>query len=603
MRRPPTPLSSLSPALGVLALASAFVLGLAVAGAAAAQPAAAAPAAGEEGAPPLFVERLDVNVVNVEVFVTDRQGRRVTGLEKEDFEILQDGKPVEITNFFFVAQPNRVDAELARGADAGEERTMTPPSELPEEQQLNLVVYVDHFNLNPQNRKRALEELEGFLEDRMFQGDRVMLMGYDGQVSVAQTFTRDWQQVRDGLRALGRVKAMRPQNDSERRQVLANIRFGKQHDDPYMAYAFLRTYVQQQKVELRRSTAALESTVRAMAGLPGRKALFYVSDGLPQRPGEELYQYLVDVFNDGFESSGALQAPTEAEEATIEAIGEDEGKLFNRVTRAANANQVTFYTVDARGGTGERLFGADSDSTTIAGGGRVALEAIRTINMQEPLIEMAEATGGASILNTFELADAFHRTGVDFDNFYSLGFRSPARGDGEFHDVEVRVKRPGLRARHRRGFVDKPQEERVADRTLSSLVFKMESNPLGIEVDFGRPERQGRRAYEVPVLVRIPFRDVTLLPNGEMQEGRLRIYLVVEDEKGGVSELHQFPYPVQVPNAQIAEARGKDIGFGRVLRLAPGTPRVAVGVWDELSGTESFVHKQVRVTERPGGAR
>jgi VWFA-related protein len=593
MRRHPLPLSRrLLPALAALLLA----------GAAGAQEPGVPQPTEPGGQPPLFVERLDVNVVNVEVFVTDGQGRRVTGLEKEDFEILQDGKPIEISNFFFVSQPNRVDVELGRAAAAGDP-VMTPPSELPEEQQLNLLVYVDHFNLHPQNRKRALEELRGFLEDRMFQGDRVMLMGYDGQLDVTQPFTRDWNQVREGLHALGRVKAMRPQDDAERRRVLSSMQLAEAEGDPVLAEEFVRSYIQQQISELRRSAAALEGTVRAMAGLPGRKALLYVSDGLPQRPGEELYQYLADIFAGQVDTTGGLlTAESTHSDAAQASITEDQSRLFDRITRAANANQVTFYTVDARGGAGERLFGADSDSVSIAGGGRVALEAMRTINMQEPLIEMAAATGGASILNTFELADAFYRTGVDFDNFYSLGFRSPAQGDGGFHDIQVRVKRPGMKVRHRQGFIDKPQEERVADRTLSSLIFKMESNPLGIDVDFGRPERQGRRAYEVPVLVRIPFRDITLLPNGRMQEGRLRIYLVVEDEKGGVSELHEFPYPVQVPADQIAEVRGKDIGFGRVLRLAPGTPRVAVGVWDELSGTESFVHKQVRVSERPGGS-
>jgi len=591
MRRPSSPPRFL---LATLPLA----LGIAVAGVASAAPPQAAPQpAGESAAAPLFVERLDVNVVNVEVFVTDDRGRRVTGLQKDDFEILQDGKPVEISNFFFVSQPDRLDFEMGRGSG----KAMTPPSPLPAEQQLNLVVYVDHFNLHPQNRKRALDELDAFLEDRMFQGDRVMLMGYDGQLDMVQPFTRDWEQVHKGLRTLSKVKALRPHDDAERRRVLSGMQLAQAENDPLMAQEFVRSYVQQQRIELRRSTAALEKTVRAMAGLPGRKALIYVSDGLPQRPGEELYQYMVDIFSDQVVASGLLQSPADFDDASIESLGEDESKLFDRITRAANANQVTFYTVDARGGSGERMFGADSDSSTIPGGGRIALEALRTINMQEPLIEMAEATGGTSILNTWEMEDAFFRTGADFDNFYSLGYRSPAAGDDEYHRIDVRVKRPGMKVRHRQGFVDKPQQERVADRTLSSLVFRMESNPLGVAIDFGEPEKKSRRAYEMPVLVRIPIRDVTLLPNGDVQEGRLRIYVVVEDAKGGVSELYQFPFPVQVPTDQMATARDKDVGFGRVLRLSPGTPRVAVGVWDELSGSESFVHKEVRLSDRPGG--
>jgi hypothetical protein len=130
--------------------------------------------------PPVFVERIDVEVINVEVFVTDGQGRPVTGLTREDFEILHDGKPVPISNFFTVSRRDRVAHELEGGAPpAAGSGSMTAPADLPEDQQLNLLVYVDHFNLRPQNRTRVLGTLGGFLEDRMFQGDRVMIVGYD----------------------------------------------------------------------------------------------------------------------------------------------------------------------------------------------------------------------------------------------------------------------------------------------------------------------------------------------------------------------------------------------------------------------------------------
>jgi VWFA-related protein len=592
--RPSTPRHqpSLLPRTGLaLAVVVLAVVSVVVAPGAGAQEAATRAQVPGDG-PPMFIDTVDVNVVNVEVFVTDRQGRRITGLTKDDFEILQDGEPVEISNFFAIARPNRIDQ--LRDAEGRRTTTIAPGSDLPAEQQLNLVVYVDHFNLHPQSRKRALEELEGFLEDRMFQGDRVMLVGYDGQLDVVQSFTRDWGLVRDGLRQMGKGKALRVQDDVERRLALRGIRLGFEEDEPEMAFNYVRSYIQEQRLELRRSTEALGKTVRAMAGLPGRRALLYVSDGLPRRPGEDLLEYMRDLFGSQPVATGSN--PSAFVDTSIEALNQDEGHLFDEITRHANAQQVTFYTVDARGGTGDSSIGADVDSILLDGAGRNALDALRTTQMQETLIEMAEATGGASILNTFELEDAFYRAGVDFDNFYSLGFQTPSSGDDSYHDVEVRVKdRPGLRVRHRSGFVDKPQSERIADRTLSSLMFEMEANPLGVEVDFGEPERVGRGEFNMPMLVRIPFRGVTLLPNGDVEEGRLRIYLAVKDEKGGVSEMHEYTYPLRIPADQVEAARGKEIGYSATLKIAPGTPRVAIGVWDELSGVESFIHKQVRV--------
>jgi len=582
-----------SPSILHAVLAAAVVLALVVVapgGAGAQQAATQAAVPGD--APPLFIDVVDVNVVNVEVFVTDRQGRRITGLGKDDFEILQDGVPVEISNFFAVARPNRIDQ--LRDTEGRRSTSIAPGSDLPAEQQLNLVVYVDHFNLHPQTRKRALDELEGFIEDRMFQGDRVMLVGYDGQLKIEQSFTRDWDQVRDGLRRMGKGKALRVQDDVERRLALRGIRLGFQEDQPEMAFNYVRSYIQEQRVELRRSADALGKTVRAMAGLPGRRALLYVSDGLPRRPGEDLLEYMRDLF--GTQPVQTGPNPSAFIDTSIEALNQDEGQLFDEITRHANAQQVTFYTVDARGGLGDSSAGAEADSILLDGSGRTALDAIRTTQMQEPLIEMAEATGGASILNTFELEDAFYRAGVDFDNFYSLGFQAPSSGDDTYHGIEVRVKdRPGLRVRHRSGFVDKPQGERIADRTLSSLIFEMEANPLGVEVDFGEPERVGRGEFNMRLLIRIPFRDVTLLPNGDVEEGRLRIYLAVKDDNGGVSDMHEYTYPLRVPSDQVEAARGKEIGYSATLKIAPGTPRVAIGVWDELSGVESFIHKQVKV--------
>ena len=54
-------------------------------------------AAQEPPAPETFYESIDVEVVNLEVFVTDRQGNRVVGLTRNDFEILESGKRISAT--------------------------------------------------------------------------------------------------------------------------------------------------------------------------------------------------------------------------------------------------------------------------------------------------------------------------------------------------------------------------------------------------------------------------------------------------------------------------------------------------------------------------
>ena len=55
----------------------------------------------------IFIDRVDVNVVNVEVFVTDRDGNRVADLTADDFEIYEDGRLVEVSNFYSAVRESR----------------------------------------------------------------------------------------------------------------------------------------------------------------------------------------------------------------------------------------------------------------------------------------------------------------------------------------------------------------------------------------------------------------------------------------------------------------------------------------------------------------
>src|SRR6185436_10511244 len=98
-----------------------------------------APAAVEQ-----FGESVNVNVVNVDVYVTDKSGQRVNGLTKDDFEITEDGRAVTISNFYVVqggkalvagAEPPAAPGPPAKAAQAR-------PAPLPEDQRLRLIVYI-----------------------------------------------------------------------------------------------------------------------------------------------------------------------------------------------------------------------------------------------------------------------------------------------------------------------------------------------------------------------------------------------------------------------------------------------------------------------------
>ena len=165
------------------------LLGALLAAPLAAQPEAApqSPPAADPSA--LFGEVVDVRVVNVEVVVTDREGRRVTGLEADEFELRVDGEATDIAYFSEV-----VDGRLAaRAADV--EGPDGGPQQVPSTGEdgfvaRNFLVFIDEFFTLARDRDLVLDRLIEQLAE-LGPADRMALVRYDGQLEMLSTWTRD----------------------------------------------------------------------------------------------------------------------------------------------------------------------------------------------------------------------------------------------------------------------------------------------------------------------------------------------------------------------------------------------------------------------------
>src|SRR5437870_5341216 len=95
----------------------------------------------QQQAIPRLGETIDVSIVNVDVFVTDRQGNRVHGLTRDDFQIFEDGKLQPITNFAeYSGQPSNAPAAVTATTRPAEQRSAA-------RQKRTLVIFVDRFSL------------------------------------------------------------------------------------------------------------------------------------------------------------------------------------------------------------------------------------------------------------------------------------------------------------------------------------------------------------------------------------------------------------------------------------------------------------------------
>ena len=528
----------------------------------------------------LFAEVVDVNVVNVEVYVTDKKGNPITGLTQDDFQLEVDRQPVAITNFFAVEGGS---ARTAEGVELMPE-PVDPrlPQEqqpvVPEDQRLHLVIYVDNFNIHPFTRNRVLRNLRSFLRTRLSRGDRLMLVTYDRSLNIRHPFTSDPDIIATALFELEELSGHAIHFDSERRDILRAV---EEAEDIYQVRGRVSQYSESIYSDMRFTLDAAQDLVETLAGLPGRKAILYVSDGLSMRAGEDVFYAMNDKF------------PTESS-ILLDAQRYDLTRRFQSLTGMANANRVTFYTLEA---AGLRTYSyMDASNATIGGGART--DQVHFSNLQSSIRFMADETGGMAMTNTNDYTKMLNRMGDDFDNYYSLGFSPAASESGRYKRVRVRVtnqKKRKLEVRHRDGYREKPISTRMADSTLAALHYGYQKDDLPIRLELGDQIRQDSGHYLVSLLVKIPLGQLSYLPQEEMHRGRVRLFVGAKDEEGGLAPVADVPVPIDIPAAELEAAKGQYFQYEMKLIMRTGRQVVAVGIRDEIGSTSGFITRGMRI--------
>jgi VWFA-related protein len=573
-------------------------------------------------APPSFGEVMEVNVVNVDVYVTDKDGRRVTGLKRDDFAVSEDGKAVQLSNF---AAVERKSAAAAAPRSPSSRRSAAGKAAAPEEKApaadpenaLSLVVFVDNLHIRPQNRTRAVEQIRKFMGRSVRPGDRVLLATHDTGLTVRRSFTEDPASVDATLREIERLPTYGQQADMARQtayrtmlELNSLIPCGVQMIKPVEGYA------DQVRADALRTIKALTVMINSLSGVPGRKALLFVSDGISVTPGEDLFEAANQVCNGapaaGIDTaddsrragSGASKAGDvsenepryQANQASFDAQKYSVAKPFEDLAAHASANRVTFYTLQASG------LQTSTVSADVEGSRQERLietgmiQQIQTSNLKSSLTALAADTGGRAMLDANDFLPELARMQEDFDTYYSLGYTPAHQGDGRDHRVEVRVKRPGLRVRYLQTYRDKPVMERVADRTLAALLHGIEDNPLDVEIEIGDSAPAEGEQYAVPVRLRIPlFKLAILNQQGGGYHGKLRILVATRDEAGGTSAVRRVEVPLEIPRKEVLNAMGQYYVYTLTLKMKPGAQHVAVAVRDDIAAATSYLSRPVTV--------
>ncbi len=558
----------------------------------------------------VYFDTIDVEIINLDVIVTDAEGNPQTGLSRDDFDVYVDGGRVELTNFFAVEG-----RELT--SVTGESSRMLPLLSTPPTQRLNLVVFIDDYNIWPRNRELLFENLRRYLREELDPRDRVMLVHFHapGRVDIPQVFTSDPQQLLD---ALDRVEAEGGSHavvSGERRMFLMRLQTvipkdkivamtSREYDETVgssLAHSrALREIVERGSKRTRRSLEVLHRFCEFLAGMPGRKAILYVSDGLPLRPADSLVQAFSKKYEIWFLKNQHYLDDDQSQELrrTLTSFNLrqfDVVREFNALIDQANSSGVAFYPLSAGG--------FESPYLAPEVRGNVSRMAIRLedTDLESSLYRLAEGTGGIALTRSVEADDLIDRVVTDFTFFYSLGYTPPQSKAGEFHkvEVEVKVKREGMSVRHLKGYLEKPTLTRLWELTLGALHYDLEDNPLAVRITPGdEVPVEGDAGYLVPVTIEIPLDKLLLQPVEDFHSGQVSAFVVVRDEASGdVSPSERIEMSIKIPNEEILEALGRTAAYPLELGMSRGRQRISVGVHDHLARVDSTVSLVITVGE------
>lgn len=583
---------------------------------------ATAATAQDEGRGPAatqFFDRIDVEVVNVEVFVTDKQGNPIRGLTADDFRIFEDGHERGISNFYAaegvraIPEPEMVESldDLLR--DETQPRDLEP---VPVREPLHLVLFVDNRNIRPAHRNRVLDAIRDDLLDDLDAATRVTVVAYDGKMELRTLPASDRRDVDSALEDLVQGSAGGELDTLQKTSILRELEqvgisqglggTDRRAEELDSVLSDMYVYAQSQSDRVRSTVATLSQLVSMLSGLEGHKALVYVSDGLSLNPGEALFR--------AYDRRAAFVPRAPQINPDSEGRSFHAEALFEQLGKQANASRVTFYTVLAGGGGSVTLNPAErpafidlADTTDL---GRVwdeSLEAVEHSNQRGSMEILAVATGGRATVSASDFSSAVDDLRQDLRSFYSLGFRSEGANEGKDRRIRVRVGNDDWVVRHRETFRSLSADERMAAVTRSALMFENARDPLGIRVDFGQPEPEGRGEdrWLVPILVKFPLARVTLVPGPSVHQGSVTIFVSTRGPGGDLSPVQKLDVPIRVPNDKMHLALGQVAGYPLRLLMRKGEHKIAITVRDEIADTSAstLLTYEPTAKARPGSAQ
>jgi VWFA-related protein len=554
----------------------------------AAMPVPAQQAAAPGAASQAPVVKSTVDEVVLDFIARDKKGKPVTDLKAEDLTVSDNGAKEEPTSF-----------RLVQGAEAiGQGGTTTKLDPL---RQLRLVTLAFEALGDPTQRKTArtgaLDLVKGEQGANVFYSVVVI----DTRLMVLQPFTSDKdalvKAINDATSGYSSQKLL-PESDkikSDLKRYLAGQTVNEADNSGTTLAAanqvaggagagaamqaklasvmlgMLRMDAAMGSQDARLSLNALESLVQGLQTMPGRKSVLYFTAGMYLTP-------------------------------ELDAI-------FRNLTSMANRANVTFYSVDTRGvmsyaqnsGATDQLNGANnaSSNSTLKEGNATTdemkasdnAETSSRANVQLPIRNLAEATGGFLLGESNDLRTPLRRLNEEIASYYELTYNPHiANYDGSFHKLKLEADRKNLVLQARNGYFALPPEARAAGMETFELPLlkAISAAQVSHDVEFRataflqQPRSDGT---DLSVLVEIPLHGLQATPDAAQKgfDVHFSLAALVKDANGEVAG------PKLTRDRALQHITADQLKLGNFvekmpLELPPGKYSLETAVMDRESG-------------------
>jgi len=530
-------------------------------------------------------------------------------LNPDEFELTLDGKPHTVSFFERVAAGSSTEAaQVAKvgGVQVKNNEPGKPSSSSPGAAGTGRVIFffLDDLHLSESSLARARKALLDFVERQMNWDDRVAIVSASGQIGFLQQLTDYKPMLRAAVERLnykrnpetysGKVpisdyQATRVADHQDRDlfiYLLAATINEYQSKGPLVRVAAnivknrVRRISEYSKTVTNELLGVLESLMQSSAQLPGRKLVFFISDG-----------FLTDV-----RGSNSMQ-------------------LLKRVTEMAARTGVVVYTMDARGTFNDPAVDASRNEFPdgLATGTQARQPNMEASALQEPLHILAEDTGGRAIINSNSFPDAFRQAINETSNYYLLAWQ-PETDDERTRKARIKVSikgRPDLRVRLRRNYYVAPPpptaaEEKETKKAGEALtpeagllkalgsVYPGRALPMTLSVGYLNTAEQGLVLKTSMQLERGALDVVT----GEAKKSEVDVLGAAVDDRGVVVTFKQLLTVTQDPSAENLQ---QPVVWNQQLSLPPGLYQVRVAVRERATGRTGGAMQWIEVPDVSAG--